>query len=232
MRFSILISLFHVKQSYTCSCSLAFLMFHMKHYQAGTFLPLPFASLVHRNTQDLAEILNPHLIVSCETIWHMSLFNGTHDVSHETLLSRYVPPLHLASLDHMNTQDPIEILNPHFIFSCEAIWHVSLLANATDVSHETSPSWYFPPPSFTSLITWNTNSLAGILYFSMVFHVKQKDRGFAQKSSKCFTWNIANLAYLLKSCNSSFHVKLQACSDPLSAHHCFMWNNLPYVLVQ
>ena len=51
----------------------------------------------------------------------MSFFSGTHDVSHETLLSRYVPPLHLASLDHMNTQDPVEILNPHFIVSCETI---------------------------------------------------------------------------------------------------------------
>ena len=66
--FSILILLLHVKQSNMRPCSVARLIFHMKQYQAGAFLALPFASLVHMNIQDLAGTLNPHLIVSCETI--------------------------------------------------------------------------------------------------------------------------------------------------------------------
>ena len=82
------------------------------------FLSLPFASLVHRNTQNLDEIFNPHLIVSCETILHMSLLISIPDVSHETLPSRSLP---FASLVHRNAQDLAEILNPHLIVSCETI---------------------------------------------------------------------------------------------------------------
>ena len=171
--FSILFTLFHVKQSDTYSCSVALLMFHMKHCQAGT--PSPnFISLFHmKHSWSRWDFLSVHIV-------HVKQ-SDTYPCSVALLMFHMIQyqagmflPLPFTSLVTWNTNSHAGILYSHHNFPCETIQHVRLLNNAPDVSHDTLPSRYDPLTTFHIAVPFETLLVSlRISNRTSEFHVKQ-----------------------------------------------------------